>query len=120
MGDGQREALHHLRRAQDPVRSASDIAAGSETSNPRRLMEYLPAALRSVAPRNRCSSGVGTALEYRVHIRAGVSRPLTLLPVFANAGHPASPFRCALSAEPRQACQRGISLRRAMLQAQEQ
>jgi hypothetical protein len=45
MGDGQREALHHLRRAQDPVRSASYIAAGSETSNPRRVMDYLPSAL---------------------------------------------------------------------------
>jgi len=33
MGDGEREALHHLRRAQDPVRSASYIAAGSRTSN---------------------------------------------------------------------------------------
>ena len=41
MGDGQREGLHHLRRAQDPVRSASYIAAGSETSNPRRVMECL-------------------------------------------------------------------------------
>lgn len=60
---GWREALHHLRRAQDPVRSASYIAAASETSNPRRLMEYLPFRASPEPYRSPMGGvGAGTAL----------------------------------------------------------